>query len=329
MARSGIGGYVGIAAETVYGTPVTPVTFLPITSSSLVLTQEDLDTFSLRGGQLGLADGQSTPTTRAGAGTLEMNVQNKGMGKLLNLLNGNANAPTTPGGATLARLFTFDVGLTTPEGKSLTYQTVDPDTGGTSRPFTGVGVKATGVTFSVDTGGVLTMSMPLDASDELTATAAATPTWISGQGEFSFQGASIELDDVVVLDCIRSISVEVTLPMAGDRYCLGNGGTKKEPIVNDQVTVTATAEAEFASMTQYTAFRNATRRKLEANFTGPQIESGQNFEFNLTLPRTRTMAPAPELSGPDILTQTLEFKGLQTAGNPLLSIGVKTTDTAL
>ncbi len=330
MPSTGIGSYVGLAKEVTYGTGVTPTTFLPVTSSSMKLEQTDLDSYSLRAGQLGLSEGQSTPTTRSSSGSLELNVQTKGMGKLLDLLNGDVNAPTIPGGATLARLFEFDIGLSTPLGKSLTYQQVAPDVTGVNRAFTTSGVKVAGATFSMDSGGVAASAFTLDGSDEVTATAAATATYATGSSEFAFIGASVELDDAVVLDCIRSVSVEISLPMATDRFCLGSSGVKREPLVNDWVTVTATAEAEFASLTQYAAFRAATRRKLAIKCVGAEIETGQNFEFNIVLPTTRTMAMAPELSGPDILTQSLEFKALQlNAASPLATIEFKSSDTAL
>jgi Phage tail tube protein len=327
--KTGVGAQLGAGKETTWGSPVTVDGFLPFTSESLKLVENYIRTAGLRAGQLAQSGALHVQTTRMVAGDVVFDMLTKGMGRWLHLLNGDTNAPTTPGGATLARKFSFAVGRTDPGGKGLTVQVGRPDVGGTVRSFTYPGCKATQVVFKFDKGGTLNGTWTLDGKDEDTATATATATYPSGAVPFNFTSGAANIDDVLLPDIVSSGSITIAIPQAVDRFGLGSGGTKAEPLQNGLVAITAQLDLEFTSLAQQTAFRNATRRKLQLVFTGPNIESGFNHSLTFTMPQTVTVDNSPNVGGPDILNQTPSFEATDDGTNPPLTIDWITTDTAL
>jgi hypothetical protein len=319
--KSGIDAQLGIGTETTYGTRVAPTTFLEFTQESLRLSYEYIKTQGIRTGRLGQADGLHSQTTRSVAGSLSGDVRTTGMGKLLNLLHGDTVTPT---GAGTEKTQTHNIGVTAPDGKSITVQVGRPSVNGTVHTFEYEGVKCLGATFACERSGVLTYEFELAGEDETTAQTLATPTYAAVSDTFIFTGSSVEFDDVVLADCVQSASVSIELPHAIDRFCLGGGGVMKEPILNGPIAVTASLTAEFSSLAQHNAFKNATRRKLELNFTRG------NSQFNITLPTTVTVGqPGPVVEGPDLLTQELTLEATQIGTGALASIVYISTDTSL
>lgn len=317
---TGVGAQLGIKAETTWGTAVTPDTFFAFTSESIAQQFDYIESKGLQAGALGQKSNLHVQTTTSVEGAVNLDVTTAKHGAWFNMLHGNTVTPTTPGGGTKSRLQTHNIGSTDPVGKGLTVQVGRPDVGGTVRPFTYAGCKVASVTYSCDRGGTLTASYNLVGKSETTGTSLASATYSYGK-PFNFTQGSIELDDTVLTDCVRSASVTVTLPMATDRYCIGGGAYRKEPVVNDLVSVDVALECEFTSLTQQTAFVNATRRKLELNFTDTAAIEGSLYPYLFfTVASTVATGAGPTVQGPDVLTQSLTLKGLDDGTNPLLKI---------
>lgn len=326
--RSGVAAQLGIATEVTWGTYVAPATFLPFTSESLRLEKEYIRTAGLRAGRLAQSEALHVATTKSVAGGVSIDVLQKGMGKLLNLLHGNTVVPAQIA-ATTAYRQTHDIGTTDPFGKSLTIQVGRPDVGGTVRSFSYLGSKATQATFSLERGGVLTAEWEFDGKDEDTGQSLGAATYAAASIPFSFQSGNIEIDDVVLTDCIQSATVTVAIPQATDRYCISSSQTKKEPIQNGLVEITMDLEAEFASLTQHTAFVNATRRKVELICSQGDAGGSNPFKFAFTAAKTITTGAGPVVEGPDILTQALSVEVVDDGATAPLSIEVVSTDLTL
>ena len=317
---TGVGAQLGLKAETTWGTAVTPDTFLPFTSESISQQFEYIESKGLQAGALGQKSGLHVQTTTSVEGSINLDVTTADHNPLFNMLHGNTVTPATPGGGTNTRTQTHNIGSTDPIGKGLTVQVGRPDVGGTVRPFTYAGCKVASVTYSCDRGGVLTASYNLVGKSETTGTSLASASYSYGK-PFNFTQGSIELDDAVLTDCVRSASITVTLPMATDRYCIGGGSTRKEPIVNDLISVDVQLECEFTSLTQHTAFVAATRRKVELNFTDTVAIEGSLYPYcYFTVASTVATGSGPTVQGPDVITQTINLKGLDDGSNPLLKI---------
>lgn len=328
--RSGLGSQIGLSTESAWGTYTAPNRWPEYTSESIRRTNNYVRTAGLRSGRLGQSSALHSLVSRTAAGEINADVQWNGWHACLcDKLNGNANAPTTPGGGTTSREFSFDIGLTVPDTKGLGVQVGRPDVGGTTRAFSYLGGKVTQVTWQMERGGVLAVSAGVDFKDEDVGQTLGTPSYAATNGTFVFSGGSAEFDDVVVTDCIRSASITYEAPMDNDRFCFGTSGVKKEQVNNGLIAVTASLEMEFSNMTQHTAFTAATRRKFEFNNTGPIIEAALAYACNFTLPATVTTGEGPVVEGPDVLTQTITLEAVLTSSNPLLNVLLRTTDTAL
>lgn len=318
--KSGVGAQFAIGAESTWGTAVTPSTFLPFSTESLAKSFEYQDFAGLQAGALGQKAGLSKQTTSSVGGSVDLAVTTADHQPLFNMLHGNSVSPTTPGGGTNSRTATNNIGATAPDGKGLTVQIGRPDVGGTVRPFTYAGCKVSSVTYTMERGGILTATYQFEGKSETTATGLTSASYSYGS-VFSFTGGSIELDDAVLSDCVASASITITLPMATDRYCIGGGALRLEPVLNGLVDVTASLDLEFTSLTQHTAFVAATRRKFELNCTGDTAIEGSIYPAcNFTIASTEARGAGPTVQGPDIVRQSVTLKGLDDGSNPLLAI---------
>jgi hypothetical protein len=329
--RSGLSSQLGLGTETTWGTAVTPTTFLPYLSEGIEYQQSYIRSPALEAGVVSLLGDLHVATTHAITGPVNLDVTRSGFGKLLNMLHGNSVSPSTPGGATNARLQTHDIGTSTPYGKGLTVQVARPDVGGTVRPFTFSGCKVASVTFTCAKSGVLTSTWNLVGKDETTATALASASYAATPQlkPFNFVQGSVEFDDVVLTDVVNEASITITLPMATERYSIGSS-VVSEPINNDLVSITASLGLEFASLTQHSAFTAATRRKFELNFnTADFIEGSTPYSLLFSMPQTVTTNANAVVQGPDILTQTVELECTYNGSAAPLTISYENKDTSL
>lgn len=326
--RAGIGAQLVVATESTYGTYVAGTTGLPFISEDLRLIKEYIRTVGLRANRLVQSEALHVATTRAGDGNVNIDVLTKSMGKLFNQLHGLTVTPTQIA-ATTAYRQTHNIGTSDPFGKSLSIQVGRPDVGATVRPFSYLGCKVTGVTFSMERGGVLTSKWTFDIRDEDTGQTLATATYASGAIPFNFQGGSIELDDVVLTDCVRSAQITLEIPQNTDRYCISSSPLKKEPISNDQIAITMELEVEFASLTRHTDFTASTRRKVELNCSTGDAGGGNAFQCNFTAAKAIPVGQGTVVDGPDVLTSSWTYEVVDDGTAVPLIIEYVTTDTSL
>lgn len=325
---SGLDAFVGIGSEGTYGARAVPNTFLPFTSESLALTQEFVSSQPLMSGVMVQPEGLHRGSTRSVEGSLEMELYDRGMGKVLNMLHGNTVTPTTPGGATLSRQQVHNIGLSSPVGKGLTVQVARPDVSGTVRPFDYLGCKVTEATIAVESGGAATLALSVDGQDEKTDQTLATPTYVTAARPFTFQDCSLSIGGSVAAN-VRSATVTIPLNMATDRYLLGNSGIKNQPLLNDMSAITVSATLEFASLADHTRFRNGNNVALKFEGVGANIEGVFNYRFTVDIASAKQTSSSPVVSGPDIITSDVDFEVKWNGSVAPLVITTVNTDTAL
>ena len=325
---SGLDAFLGIGAESTYGTRVAPATFLPFTSESLALTQEFVSSQPLMNGVMVQPSGLHRSSTRSVEGSIEMELYDRGMGKLLNMLHGNTVTPTTPGGGTDSRQFVHNIGLTSPVGKGLSVQVGRPDVGGTVRPFDYTGVKVTEATISVESGGAATFALSVDGQDEKTDQTLGTPTYVAAARPFTFQDCALSIAGDVAAN-VRSATVTIPLNMATDRYMLGNAGIKDQPLLNDQSAITVSASLEFASLADHARFKAGTAVALKLEAIGSIIEAAIPYKFTVDIAAAKQTTSSPVVGGPDIVTSDVDFEVKWDGTNAPLVITTVSTETAL
>jgi hypothetical protein len=325
---SGLDAQLGVGVESTYGTRVAPTTFLPFESESLSLEQSYIENQPLMAGVMVQPSGYHVSSTRAASGSVELLYHDRGMGKLLSLLTGGSPAITTPGGGTISRRQTFNIGTTSPVGKSVSLQVGRPDTSGIVRPFDYVGCKVTEATISIEAGEAASLSLSIDAQDEKTDQTLATPTFSAAARPYGFKNWAISIAGSAHTR-VRSLNITMPLNMEVGRYHLGNSGIKDEPLVNAPSEISASATLEFASLADHARFRSESVVALVATATNALIEGAIYYDTTITIPAAKQISSSPNVAGPDLVTNDVEFKALWDGTNPPLTIVNTNTDTAL
>ena len=325
---SGLDAQLGVGNETTYGTRVAPATFLPFESESLALTQEYIANQPLMSGVMVQPSGYHVSSTRSVEGSVEMLLHDRGMGKLFNLLTGSTVTAVTPGGATNARTQTFPIGLTSPVGKSVSFQVGRPDVTGTVRPFDYIGCKVTEATIAIEAGEAATLSLSIDGRDEKTDQTLGTPTYSAAAKPYGFKNWGLTIGGNAAVN-VRSLTITVPLGMATDRYHLGNSGVKDEPLLNAQSEIAITATLEFASLADHNRFRNESVVALVATAQNELIEGAHYYSTVITVPAAKQVSSSPVVAGPDLVTSDVEFRALWNGTDAPMTIVNKNTDTAL
>lgn len=321
---SGLAASLGIGQETTYGTPVAPTRWYEFNSEDIALEKMIVQGEGLRSGDRIRRAARRNFTTRQGAGSFDLNVPTKGLGLLLRHLMSTTATPVQQG-ATTAYLQTYALGT---EALSFTGQVGLPDTGGTVRPKTAHGCVVTGWEFSVDTSGILTLKVDVDAEDVEHTTALTAPSYVTAS-EFHFAHGSVTFDTVAVAN-VLSASVAAGIAVKTDRFFLGAAGLKARPILNDFSDVTGSLEVEFGDLTtiqnRYTA---DTAVAVVLLFEAAVISGAFKETLKFTLPSAYFDTGTPQVGGPDVLTQSVDFTSLANSSGAALTIDYISTDVTV
>ena len=322
-SKTGLAAQLGVGVESSWGTRVAPSRFLEITSESLKLDIQRVESAGLRAGRRYT---RGYHENRKGiAGAISGEVPTKGFGLIANHIMG-AVATATPSGGTLTRDHTATPG--DQDGKSFSIQVGRPDLGGTVRPFDYTGCKIVSAEFANSVDGILTYTLTIDGQDEATDQSLATASYPTGLDQFFFAGAVLKLDDVET--DVKDVNFSISNGLKTDRYYLRNSSLKKEQIEDTAPReVTGTFNADFSDMTLYNNFVTGAEAELVALWQNPvEIESGFYPEFEVTLARTRFDGETPNVAGTDVLNQAIPFKALEPASGATASLRVRSSDSA-
>lgn len=334
--RSGISAQLGFATESAYGSGAVASRFLPFENESLALTPNYHTSTGLRGGRLVQAARLRKQTTRGVAGSIEMELFNQGMGALLNLLHGTTVTPEEVESGVFKQV--HPIGTGDPFGKSATIQIGRPDTGeGVVRAFNYLGCKITSITFKVEAGGSMMVTMEIDGADEKLAAVIplAEATYDADASPFLFGsndasvGTSVEIGGEAAGN-VLSLELKLGVPQKTDRYFLGAGGVKGEPIANALMPLECNATLEFQSMADHERFRDSDSFALAVDAVGDLIgESSKRFECNFDAPSCLQTASSPVIAGPDVVQQNVAFMLDDNEEEAPLSITYQSSDNAL
>lgn len=206
---SGLSSTLGIATETVVGTPVPVTRFFEFNSESLNMKKTVAQGQGLRGGALVRRAQRRSLVARQAGGTLDFDIPTQGFGLVLqHMLGSFATTPTSLGGGVFQQI--HNPGSL--QGKAFTTQVVTPDTTGVlaQQAFTYPGCKVTGWELSVQQGQQVGVKLTIDALDEATPTNAFAATTLS------------------VLSAVNAVSISTvaTIPV-GSYITIGRGLTSE------------------------------------------------------------------------------------------------------
>lgn len=246
---------LGFAAESVYGTAVTPNRFLPFLSEGVKQEIEYIKSQSYRTGRK--TDVSRRPGQYRATGPVEMELAPQGFALFQKQMFG---ASTTAGSGPYTH--TATPGDLT--GKSLTMQIGRTLSTGTMQPFLYAGCKILNWEISAAVGELATVKADIWGNKlEDTATALASASYPSGLLPFSFIDASLTI--ATVATPVKSLSLTGDNGLMVDRQRLGSGESI-EPIETGVRAYGGTMVADFSSLTAYNRFKNQTQATLVTTF---------------------------------------------------------------
>ena len=327
---SGLSSQIGGKKETTYGTRAVPDAFFEFESEGGVRQQKYLESRQLRAGRFYQSGSRRITTTRDAQVSIQGEVPSKGMGFFLDLLHGNAVTPVQQG-ATTAYLQTHN--LTGDPNKSATIQVGKPDTGGTVRPFDYLGCMVTQAQINCAVDDWLKFNLTMDANDENTAQTLATASYPSSLEGFHFQQATITVNGVVqnltTGSLPRSMSLDLGLPRAVERYGLRSTALKAKPILNAYTPGNGSIGYEFTDMTQYGLYTAGTKVPVIFDFTSSSLAgAGFPYRITITIAQAQFTGTTPVVTGPDILSYDAPFEILDNGTDPPVKVEVISTDSA-
>lgn len=172
---AGLSATLGIATETVVGTPVPVTRFLEFDSESLQMKKHTFQGSGLRGGGLVKRAQRRVIVAREAGGDINLDAPTAGLGLVLqHCLGSFSTVPTSIGGGLYRQI--HNVGALA--GKTFTTQVLKPDISGVLAPeaFTYNGCKISDWEISVAQNSQAKIKLTIDALDELTPSNAAANT---------------------------------------------------------------------------------------------------------------------------------------------------------
>lgn len=328
---SGVGGSLGQAPEVTYGTYVAPTRWLEIASASLKKIKNTKQGGGMAAGRLVDASTRRVVTTLGGGGTIDLEVQNKSMGLLLNWLMGGT--PTVAQqGATAAWLQTHT--LSDNIGKFGTLQVGLPQlSDGVPKPYSFLGSKVLSAEFSSDIDALLMSKFEIDSRDVTEAQALAAPSYPTNARPFHGVQLAVKVGTFgaeASVTGVTGVSVKIDRKQATGRYYAGAAGLKAEPIMNDKAAITGVIKADYVDKTIWAdRFAADTGFSLILEWVGPLIASTFFETFRIKLPACFLDGDTPTLDGEDVVSGSFPFTAQFDLTNAAATIEYMSTDTVI
>ena len=350
---SGLSGQVGVISETTYGTPLTVTRFYEFLSENFLYNPTWLDGMGLKAGQAynrasrtvvsqfdvnGDLTMEHTDGSAASASADSMGLWWK------HALGSTVTTPVVVLGTAYKQIHTNG----SKAGFSLTTQVGRPQISGvTVQPFTYQGVKVTDWEFSCNDNQIAQLKVTCDGQTELTSTGLAAASYPTPNALFAFSdaknfkiggvastsaGETTIASGVAVASRVTGITITGSTPMKVDRYGLGNGGLKGEPIENAIPTITGTLTTEFFSRTEfYDVFKLNTTVALQLDFShfdsagndANGVSSGPNpYLLSFILPACKFKSASTNVTSPDVIPQSIGFQAYDdgSGSNPVIQV---------
>lgn len=309
--RSGLAAQIGIGVETTVGTAVTPTRFYEFNDESIAMTIERIESEGLRTGNRVLRSDRFASGQKAIEGSFSMDMT---AGNTAILFKHALGAVATTGS------FIHTCTMSDPFGLGLTIEVGRPGNDGTVRGFTYAGCKINSLDLSVSVGELLNAEFGVIGTTAETIGSVTAASYGSSLELLHFAGAAITVAGGS-FPC-KDFSLSVNNGLTADRFFLGSQ-TAAQPIASSLAEVTGTLTTEFVDATAYNRVVNATAAAIVATFTDSASKS-----ITVTVPVARFDGDTPNVGGPDIVEQTLNFKGLFNGTDSPVTIAVANGDSA-
>lgn len=332
MGSTGLSTQATIGKEASHGVVAAVLTrAFEIRSEGIEDAVERIESETLRAGKR--LQSFWRPNRKGAEGDLEFELLNKGFAFVWEAIFGASTAAVTPGGATLAREISVQLGSM--NGKSYSVQVGRPAVTGTVHPFTYLGGKVNEAELSLEVDELAVLTTTWDFQNGLTPStpaaaggpgpALAAPSYPTAGVPFDFIGAKIQVGGVDI--DLTEVTMNVNNNLKTDRFFLRRSSLKKEQIEETEPRdITFEGNGEFEGLTAYNRFVNGTEAAITVSLRGDDIETGQPYEHLITGARVRFDGGTPTAEGADVLENGFEAKLLAPASGEALTVLTRSTD---
>lgn len=286
-------GQFGLAAETTWGTGVTPTKFFEVLSANQTVDEGYMRRQGIRAGRR--IQGPPKLGAKVVSGQARMELPNTGgAATLWKLIMGAVN---TTGSGPYTHVFT--TGAQTGSGKSATIQTGITDASGTVQPFTHTGAKVHQAELSCQVRQFAELSVDWTAKDYTTGTSLASASYAAGLDPFTFVEGTISIDATPV-GSARGVTMRWDKALKTDRHHFGSR------LINEQLeegkwAVGGSITYDFENLTMFNHIAAADELDLLLEF--------DNGSHTLTVEATVIIVgDAPSLTTNGLEEQTLNYE---------------------
>lgn len=274
---------------------------------------------------------------KGGAGTIEIDASDVGMGIFIACAASTAESSVAPGG-TLAHEQVFEwTAEGMPEGRSIAVAAYRDRRDGTEDVFDYLGGKGTQLEIGQDNKGFLTLKIPVDfqKTERLDADPERDVEDIEPTFLYAWKDALITLtpkdpdDGDPETECLESFSGILPNGLDVEEWCIKRGTDRHEPTRSTVPEPTGSIAWRYQHPRYYDAFRNGTPFSLTAEWEAPDSIEGST-KPSLTIELTTICfheANDPESSPTDPTKQTMPFAVYDDeTGDPVARITIITAD---
>lgn len=308
---------VQIGKETTYGTAATGEYQIKVSSEGFKLRLNKKDEGVLTGGK---TSGVIATMSRSTEGSLSFLARPDDIGLILKACLGVEDTPALVQGSTGAYKHTFKA-IGTSLSDHLPSLTVLIDRIADQLAYTGCKVQS--LSFSAVPEDFLKIDASFFGKDEASGSLATlTP---SDRKAFKFHKGKVKVNDVDYTD-VTSIKFNYNNNLINNIQTTETGLYFYEPEVG---TREITAELEVLFNTSSINFRNSyyltdDDLALVLEFTSEEeIESGFPYKLTITIPHMQVQETNPNVSGADVIKQTITLKAIEVGSDELITIDLE------
>ena len=319
--KTGIAGSIGFAEETTWGTHAVATRFYEISSESLQQQISRIESPALRQNRPFTATDRWTPGTKSVSGDISLEMRNKGMGLFLKQMLGTAAGPVTDGAG---YQHTFTPGDLS-GGQSLSAEIGRPFIDGTVKAYLYSGLKVSSWTLSNAVDGLLELQMSMDGKIEDTSGSLAGVSYPAADEMYTYMQGTVVIGGTTYP--LNSWTLTGNNALKVDRYKINGSQYKLEQIVNAFREYSGSVEMDFIDQTLYSDYVNGSLATITITYqTTTTYDTAKPYKFVITLQNCRFDGTTVNITGPDVLTQTLPFKCLDDRTNPIVKFDYYTSD---
>lgn len=304
---SGLGAQFGFSVnEAAYGTYTAPTKFVRPKSAMVEPVLGRQQGTGISSGDYGPLGALYAQTTTAAAGSLAIDIGNRGLGVLYNTLMGGSVTPTT---SSTWSSYTAAFPLADTYGKYITIQTGVPVRAGTTPPTSSAsGCKVTSAEFSCAVDGFLEGVFEFDGKSYFSTQSLAS--YSSPASTALFNGSQMTLkmgtyNSETSVSGVRSVSARISRPHDTSDFTAGQSGAKSEPVLNGLTEISVSIEADWLAKTTFQDLAHGTTAtSLVWEFTGGTHSGTYVDTWRLTLPSVYFEPGTQGINGPQELTNT-------------------------